>query len=238
MEPNDLDKIFRTQIEQDSTELSSDELQSKEGIWSVLDINQNDQESVQRVGAKKWWLLAATLLFLILGAGLINMYNKLQTQTSKYNNIEQDYGKVVQEFKSVKAQLNQLDQKLNAQMQEQRNKKTESIVAAPTAKPQFIEKIIYVKDTIFSIQRIEEVASVEHIRDTIYIIQQGDEVEESSKIIAINLDQEDVESQGMSKNMTQPKKVEFVIGKKTLDKPSADKFKLQINGSNLARKNQ
>ncbi len=237
MEHNDLDKIFKEQIEQDSTELSFEELQSKEAIWDSLEITQEGQEPVRTIGAKRWWALAAALFFLCFGGGLINMYSKLQTQTAKYNNIEQDYNQVVQEFRSVKDQLQQLDQKMDVRIEQGRNQKIETIVTAPQVEPQYIEKVIYVKDTVYSIQRIEQVATVEYIRDTIFIKEQNEEIGKSSMSIAINPDQDDAEKSKAPIKTSQPKKVEFVIGNKSIEKPNTEKFDIRINGTNVASKN-
>lgn len=238
MEPNDLDKIFREQLEQDTSELIFEELQAKENVWEALDINDEVQATVSPMGSKKWWMLAAALLFLTFGAGTIQMYNKLRTQTVAYNKMEREYEKVANEFNSVKNQLIQLDENMAEQIEKVKNQKTEIIAATPKVETQYIEKTIYVKDTIYSIERIVQAPNVEYIRDTIFVKEQNTEKDNTKPFIASNTNQEQKDKiEAPTKEITKAKKVEFVIGKESIEKPKTNKFHIQVNGSVVARKN-
>jgi septal ring factor EnvC (AmiA/AmiB activator) len=238
MEPKEFDKIFREQIEQDSSDFSFEELEAKEKVWDTLDINEADQAPVKSLANRKWWLLAAALLFLIFGSGIMNMFSRLQTQSERYSKMEQEYKKVADEFKSVRDQLAKLDTKLDDQ-KEVEQKQVESIVSAiPAASPQIIEKVIYVKDTIYSIQQVEQVANVEYIRDTIFVIEKNEELENQPTMLVDSESKNKIEIEASAKE-NKPKKVEFVIGnKKKIEAPKSNRFDIQFNGTSVASKNK
>lgn len=238
MEPKEFDKIFREQIEQDSSDMSFDELEAKGKVWDTLDIHEADQTPVRSLGSRKWWSLAAALLFLIFGAGIKNMYNKLETQNAKYSEMEQEYKKVANEFKLVRDQLVKLDSKLDDQKETDLKQMETSIAAVPIAQPQIIEKIIYVKDTIYSIQQIEQVASVEYIRDTVFIIEKNEKVVDQPTMLVESESENNKENEAPVKK-SKSKKVEFVIGnEKKIESPKSNRFDIQINGTSVASKNK
>jgi len=239
MEHNELDKIFREQLEQDSIDLNYEELQSKESVWNGLEINKEEKAPIKKLTQKRWWLLAAALLLLAFGASTIGMLNRLKTQTVAYDKMEKEYDKVAKEFLYVKKQLQTLDQKMEVKMQEEINQIKESVALNTEANPQIVEKIIYSKDTIYSIQKveqkIEQIVKTEYIRDTVFI--KLPVAEKDTQEIMIAESSEISEGKILTKN-TQPSKVEFIINNKsTLETPKTEKFSFKINGTNVVRKN-
>lgn len=238
MEPSDLDKIFRDQLEEDTSELNLEELDSKESVWDALDINEEVQTTVNPNNSKKWWLLAATLLLLTFGAGTIQMYDKLRTHVIEFKKMEREYKKVNNEFNIIKNQLAQVNENMTAQIESLKNQEQEVVTTAPKVETQYIETIVYVKDTVYSIERINQPASVEYIRDTIFVKEQKPSNENTALIIASSADQkQEYEKETPSKEIVKPKKVTFVIGKEPIEKPKTEKFQIQVNGSAIARKN-
>lgn len=239
MEPRDLDKIFRDHIENDSSELNQEELQSRESIWEKLDINHEKDEKILSMPAKRKFntLLRAAAVLLLLGLGGLSatLYNKLQMQNEKYQALENEYNQVGEDVANLSTQIQALDQKMSAKLSEDQLQNAAADFASVedqqstvvTVEKQYIEKTIYVKDT--SVRSSEQPAIVQVIRDTVYIKQ---ELEPST--IASQSKPEEINTE--TEVNQKPKKVEFVFGKKAIEEPKKDKIRIQFNCKDIARK--
>jgi len=91
---------------------------------------------------------------------------------------------------------------------------------------------VYKTDTIYSIQQIVQAAIPERIIDTLYIKEAIAPENSDTETIAEKINEEE-------KNIVetkQPRKVEFILGKKSMSKPKSLDVKFQINGAELAKK--
>lgn len=232
MEPNELDKIFKDQIENDSSDLNFEELGSKNSIWGKLEVNQVDAKDTPVQKSNQWWKIVAGLLLLGLGTISAVLCSKLQTQNQKYYALENEYKQVGKQVGELTSQIKLLDLKMSEKLSNESIATNESIKPIPiSVDTQYIEKTIYRKDTIITIQKIQQPEVIRYIKDTIII----KEVVPTSPIIATTPRNEQEENNTVTETK-KPKKVEFVFGKKPIKKPEKKGIQFQLNGSDVARK--
>jgi len=223
MEHNELDDLFKKSIQGDDSVLNEKELASKKNIWEAL-------EPPQRKRVFPFWKMAAAVLLLILGGASwffskkINQQQKDFTQLEeRYNNIKTSLDFVQKELEKTNSSLAQ--QKINILPKESSQEK--NIIT----QKEFVDRVVYVSDTVLVENEIISNEKVQLVRDTIYI-----EVPVKAPSIMVELEKPNEGIEETVKKKKRPSKVEFVFDKKALEKPKQKRKYINVKDTDVANK--
>ena len=227
MEHDDFDKKFRDLIQNDNSELNEQERLSKEVIWEDITASKKERKIFP------FWQIAAAVLLLLLGGTSWLFSNKINLQ-------EQYYAELQKELLETKSSLQIVQQKFiqseSTNLTDTENNTIPKInqpkEVVEILKKEYIENVVYVRDTVFleSIEKIKE--SIRLVRDTVFIEVPA---KQPTRLVDLEMKEETLKEK-FSNKKKKSKKIEFVFGKKPLEKPVKKNPLILINEAEVAKK--
>jgi len=241
MEHDELDKRFRDLIQNDNSEMNEQERLSKEAIWEEIDSPKKERRVFSSaLWADRFWQIAAAVLLLLLGGTSWFFINKINSQELHFAELQKELLETQNSLQTVQHDFAQLE--LTNKLNFKNNTPTElnqPKEVVEVLKKEFIEKVVYVNDTVFleknilpslSADKAEE--RIQLVRDTVYI-----EIPAKQPARLVDLEKKEATPKDkFSKKKKKSQKMEFVFGKKTLEKPAKRNPLILINGSEVAKK--
>lgn len=234
MEHDDLDKRFRDLIQGDDSYLNEQERNTKEAIWNQIDKPQKEKRIFPF-----WQIAAAALLLLLIGTSWL-FSNKIKNQNLHFSALQKELLETKNSLETVQQEFTKLELTTNNKLKNNTlSKVNQAKEVVEVLKTEYVENVIYIRDTLFLEKNILPQERIKLIRDTVFIevpAKQAkrfaglDTKEETSKEKSSVSDP----SKRLIKNKSQ--KIEFVFGKKTLDKPGQKSPYFLINETELAKK--
>ncbi|MCP3932034.1 MAG: hypothetical protein GY705_23420 [Bacteroidetes bacterium] len=218
MEHNKLDALFRNMIRNDDTGLNEQEIISKENVWNQLDV-------FARKGRFHFWKVAAVVLFLLLGGTSWMMI----MQQEKFALLQQDFLNAKNALAVIENKLSETTVSKNNNLTALSDNKEPETITSTKLQKEYIEKLIYVRDTIWTEKNAPPIENIKFVRDTIFIKVPTTAPTKWAKL--------EVPETNMAKKQKQPSKVEFVFGKKPFKKP-IQKNNFIINDSGIVEKTE
>ena len=225
MEHNELDNLFRKSIQGDDSDLNEKELASKKNIWEGLELPQKKR-------IFPFWKVAAAVLLLMLGGTSWFFSNKINQQQNDFAQLEMRYNNIKTSLDFVQKELEQTnlslaEQKINVLLKKNNQEKNMKV------QKEYMDRVVYVSDTVLVEKNILPNEKIKLVRDTIYI-----EVPAKvpSKMVDMNIQKEAPLEK--AKGQKKPSKVEFVFDKKALEKPKQKRKYFNVRDTDVANKNK
>lgn len=230
MEQDDLDKMFRDLIQNDKSELNEQEQLSKKAIWEEIAMPK------KRKKIFPFWQMAAAVLLLLLGGTSWFFINKMNNQETHFAKLEKELLATKKSLQTVQQEFAKLETSKNPEINNNEIAKNEAaeVEVVTVLQKEFIENIVYVRDTFFIEKNIAAEEKIQLVRDTVFV-----EVPAKQPTRLVNLDtleKKDLPKEKFSQKKKKPQKMEFVFGKKPLEKPVKETPSFLINGSEVAKK--
>ena len=234
MEHDDLDKRFRDLIQNDDSEMNDQERDSKEAIWGEIVTPKKERRIFP------FWQIAAAVLLLLLGGTSWFFTNKFNNQKQHFAQLEKELLETKKSLETTQQAFANLDASNNIDLENNTIPKiNQPKELVEILKKEYVEKVVYVSDTVFleknilpnfSADKTEE--KIQLVRDTVYI-----EVPAKQPTRLVDLEtKEKTLKENFSKKKKKPNKLEFVFGKKPLQKPAKKSPLILINESEVVRK--
>ena len=234
MEHDDLDKKFRDLLQNDNAELNEQERLSKEAIWEEIATPKTEKRIFP------FWQIAAAVLLLLLGGTSWVFTNKINLQEQHFAELQKELLETKKSLQTVQQDFAQLESTNNYKIENNTIPKvnpTKEVVEV--LKKEYIENVVYVRDTVFleknilpnlSAEKPEE--NIRLVRDTVFI-----EVPAKQPARLVDLEkQEESLQEKILKKKKKSQKMEFVFGKKPLEKPAKKNPLIFLNESEVAKK--
>ena len=228
MEQDDLDKKFRDFLKNDDSALNEQELESKEIIWGQLDLPQKERRIFP------FWQMAASLLFL-MSIGLVLFFNnKTNLQNQQFTQLQEELMELKKTLNSAEQELAQVKSTQNTNLKiDEIPSSNESPQIVEVVKKEFIEKLVYQKDTVFVESNPLVKETIKLVQDTVFI---EVPMKRTPKLVDLETD-EKPKIDPIKSVKKKSKKMEFVFGKKTIPKPKKQSPFL-FNESGFAKKTE
>jgi len=232
MEQDDLDKMFRDLIQNDKSELNEQERNSKKAIWDEIGMPKKEKKIFP------FWQVAAAVLLLLLGGTSWFFINKINQQNTHFAQLEKELLLARKSLQTVQHQFATLEANMGSESYNNEivNDEIAKVEAVTVLQKEVVEKIVYLKDTVFLEKNIAQKEVIQLVRDTVFI-----EVPVKRPMRLVDLDtlkKEDFPREKFSKKKKKSQKMEFVFGKKPLEKPSKKNQLILINDSGIAKKSE
>lgn len=223
MEHNELDDLFRKSIQGDDSDLNEKELASKKNIWETL-------EPPRKKRIFPFWKVAAAVLFLMLGGMSWFFSKKINQQQNDFTQLEERYNNIKTSLDFAQNALRNksttiAQQKVNVLPKEK--KKDVHVIE----KKEYVDRVVFVSDTVFLEKNNNPEEKIKLVRDTIYI---EVPVKAPSKMVELEIPNEGLEE--TVKRKKKPSKVEFVFDKKALEKPKQKRRYFNVKDTDVASK--
>lgn len=241
MEHDDLDKRFRNLIQNDDSHLNEHERDSKAAIWDRIDTLQKERRIFPSAPlSDRFWQIAAAVLLLLLGGTSWFFTNKVNQQNQHFAQLEKELLATKNSLQAVQQDFAQLE--LNQQSNLKNNtlpRINQPKEVVEVLKKEYVENVVYVRDTVFLEKNIlpnlpadKAGERIHLVRDTVYV-----EVPALRPARLVDLEkEEETPKEKIFKKKKKSQKMEFVFGKKPLDKPSKKSPLILINEAEVAKK--
>lgn len=221
MEHDDLDKRFRDLIQNDDVHLNEQELNSKEAIWERMDKPQKERRVLP------FWQIAAAVLLLLLGGTSWFFTNKIDQQNQYYAAVQKELLATKNSLQTVQQEFAKLAPATNNKFENNMFPKVnQPREVVEVLKKEYIEQVVYVRDTVFLVKHILPQEKIKLVRDTVII-----EVPTKQPTRFV-----DLETPPKRQKKKKSQKMEFVFGKKQLNKPTQKSPLILINETEVAKK--
>lgn len=215
----ELDKLFREIIQDDTNELTEQEVGSKAAIWAAIELPKKERVNFS------FWKIAAAILFLLWGSTAYWFTNRTAKQEAQLQQWKQIYSTSQEQLKVVQEEL----KGTKCTVLEQSPKKPQEIVIS---KPivQYLDKFVEIRDTIWIEKEFPPEVLVEYIRDTVWV--ETPVVEKNPSVLVQH------ESAPIPDIRKIPSKVAFIFGKQPLQTPTGLRIPLIINEHEITKKTE
>ena len=206
MEPNDkrLDQLFGRLLREDERPMSSEEQQAKNRVWKQL-------QPVAKRRVFPFWKVAVAVLLLLLGSSSIGLWTQLGERQMALEQLQQELKATQQNLDEVQAQLADRPGSIAPAP----SSEAPQVVVEEKVKTEYVEKLVYQRDTLWLMpeQVVEQVVQV--VRDTVFV-----EVPQAKGAQYASQEATEDSIKMDAKARKRPSKVEFVFRKKAPKKPS------------------